>query len=68
MDKDNLMDGVIPQPPIQSQSGVHELKSRLEWGEPAFTILMCVSGLHITTPHYGEPTTMDVLVDKPALL
>jgi len=30
MDKDNLMDGVIPQPPIQ-QSGVHELKSRLEW-------------------------------------
>ena len=40
MDKDNLLDGVIPpQPPIQSQSGVHELKSRLEWGEPAFTIL-----------------------------
>lgn len=40
MDKDNLMDGVIPpQPPVQAQSGVHELKSRLEWGEPAFTIL-----------------------------
>lgn len=40
MDKDNLMQGVIPpEPPIQAQSGVHELKSRLEWGEPAFTII-----------------------------
>jgi len=40
MKKDNLMDGVIPpEPPVQGQSGVHELKSRLEWGEPAFTIL-----------------------------
>ena len=40
MDKDNLMDGVIPPMPSgQAQSGVHELKSRLEWGEPAFTIL-----------------------------
>ncbi|MGL5922245.1 rhodanese-like domain-containing protein [Chroococcidiopsis sp.] len=40
MDKDNLMQGVIPpEPPIHAQSGVHELKSRLEWGEPAFTIL-----------------------------
>lgn len=40
MKKENLMDGVIPpEPPVQGQSGVHELKSRLEWGEPAFTIL-----------------------------
>lgn len=40
MDKNNLLDGVVPpQPPIQGKSGVHELKSRLEWGEPAFTIL-----------------------------
>ena len=40
MDKNNLMDGVIPPKPSgQSQSGVHELKSRLEWGEPAFTLL-----------------------------
>jgi rhodanese-related sulfurtransferase len=31
---------VIPsQPPIRSESDVHELKSRLEWGEPALTIL-----------------------------
>jgi rhodanese-related sulfurtransferase len=37
---DNLVGGVIPpQPPIDPQSDVHVLKSRLEWGEPAFTIL-----------------------------
>jgi rhodanese-related sulfurtransferase len=39
MDK-NLVGGIIPpQPPIEAQSDVHALKSRLEWGEPAFTIL-----------------------------
>jgi rhodanese-related sulfurtransferase len=38
--KNNLVGGIIPpQPPIESQSDVHVLKSRLEWGEPAFTIL-----------------------------
>ncbi|MBD6618362.1 rhodanese-like domain-containing protein [Komarekiella sp. 'clone 1'] len=37
---DNLVGGIIPpQPPIDAQSDVHTLKSRLEWGEPAFTIL-----------------------------
>ncbi|MBW4641775.1 MAG: rhodanese-like domain-containing protein [Goleter apudmare HA4340-LM2] len=36
----NLVDGIIPsQPPIEPQSDVYVLKSRLEWGEPAFTIL-----------------------------
>jgi rhodanese-related sulfurtransferase len=36
----NPVGGVIPpQPPIDPQSNAHELKSRLEWGEPAFTIL-----------------------------
>jgi rhodanese-related sulfurtransferase len=36
----NLVGGIIPpQPPIEAQSDVHTLKSRLEWGEPAFTIL-----------------------------
>jgi rhodanese-related sulfurtransferase len=42
MDKklENLVGGIIPQqPPIEAQSDVHVLKSRLEWGEPAFTIL-----------------------------
>lgn len=36
----NLVGGIIPpQPPIESQTDAHTLKSRLEWGEPAFTIL-----------------------------
>ncbi|MBE9057147.1 MULTISPECIES: rhodanese-like domain-containing protein [Sphaerospermopsis] len=36
----NLMGGIIPQqPPIEVESDVHVVKSRLEWGEPAFTIL-----------------------------
>lgn len=36
----NPLGGVIPpQPPIDPQSNAHELKSRLEWGEPAFTII-----------------------------
>jgi rhodanese-related sulfurtransferase len=36
----NLMGGIIPQqPPIEVEWDVHVVKSRLEWGEPAFTIL-----------------------------
>ena len=36
----NLVGGIIPpQPPVEAQSDAHTLKSRLEWGEPAFTIL-----------------------------
>ncbi|AFY35779.1 rhodanese-like domain-containing protein [Calothrix sp. PCC 7507] len=36
----NLVDNIIPsQPHIEPQSDAHVLKSRLEWGEPAFTIL-----------------------------
>jgi rhodanese-related sulfurtransferase len=35
-----LVENIIPsQPPIESQSDAHVLKSRLEWGEPALTIL-----------------------------
>ncbi|BAY22378.1 hypothetical protein NIES2100_21410 [Calothrix sp. NIES-2100] len=36
----NLVDNIIPQqPPIEPQSDAHVLKARLEWGEPALTIL-----------------------------
>jgi rhodanese-related sulfurtransferase len=36
----NLVNNIIPpQPPVKPQSDVHVVKSRLEWGEPAFTIL-----------------------------
>ncbi|MFB2878989.1 rhodanese-like domain-containing protein [Floridanema aerugineum] len=34
------MPNIIPTPPgIKAQSSAHDLKSRLEWGEPALTIL-----------------------------
>lgn len=37
--KDALPD-ITPNPPgFKQQSSVHDLKARLEWGEPAFTIL-----------------------------
>ncbi len=38
----NVVANVIPHPssiPLQPQSDVHSVKSRLEWGDPAFTIL-----------------------------
>jgi rhodanese-related sulfurtransferase len=36
----NLVDNIIPQqPPIEAESDAHVLKARLEWGEPALTIL-----------------------------
>lgn len=37
---DNLLGGIIPpSEPTSTQANAHELKSRLEWGEPGFTIL-----------------------------
>jgi rhodanese-related sulfurtransferase len=36
----NNMNPIIPaQPPIEAQTDVKVVKSRLEWGEPAFTIM-----------------------------
>ena len=38
----NVVGNVVPipsQPHIEPQSDAHTLKSRLEWGEPAFTVL-----------------------------
>lgn len=32
--------GILPSPPaLQAQSRVHDLKARLDWGEPALTII-----------------------------
>ncbi|GAX35218.1 rhodanese-like domain-containing protein [Nodularia sp. NIES-3585] len=39
MDTNPLNAIIPPQPPIKPQSDVYAVKSRLEWGEPAFTIL-----------------------------
>ncbi len=65
----NLLGGIIPsQPPIDTQSNVHVLKSRLEWGEPALTILdvrdrSTYNNGHITG---AIPTPIDELVDLAA--
>lgn len=67
MDKDNLMDGVIaPQPPIKPASDVNELKARLEWGEPAFTILDIRDRMTYNDSHImgAMPMAMDELVER----
>ncbi|MEP0913345.1 rhodanese-like domain-containing protein [Leptolyngbya sp. GB1-A1] len=36
----NLLFGIIPTPsPLQAKSRVYDLKARLDWGEPALTII-----------------------------
>ncbi|NJR66851.1 MAG: rhodanese-like domain-containing protein [Leptolyngbyaceae cyanobacterium CRU_2_3] len=36
----NLLFGIIPSPtPMQSRSRVYDLKTRLDWGKPALTII-----------------------------
>lgn len=67
--KDSLADtvGVVPaQPPIKSQSDVNELKSRLEWGEPAFTILDVRNRTEYNNSHIMGAMSMpiDELVDR----
>jgi len=64
---DNLVGGIIPpQPPIDPQSNVHELKSRLEWGEPAFTILDVRDRNTYNEGHImgSMPMSMDEVVDR----
>ncbi|MEA5567551.1 MULTISPECIES: rhodanese-like domain-containing protein [unclassified Anabaena] len=68
----NLLSGVIPpQPPIAAQSDAHVVKSRLEWGEPAFTILDVRDRSIYNEGHImgAMPMPIDQLVDRavPAL-
>lgn len=63
----NVVGDVIPsQPPIEPQSDVHVLKSRLEWGEPAFTILDVRDRMTYNDGHImgAMPMPMDELVDR----
>ncbi len=63
----NLVGGIIPpQPPIQAQSDAHTLKSRLEWGEPAFTILDVRDRRTYNEGHImgAMPMSIDELVDR----
>jgi rhodanese-related sulfurtransferase len=63
----NLVGGIIPpQPPIEAQSDVHVLKTRLEWGEPAFTILDVRDRPTFNQGHIlgAIPTPIDELVER----
>lgn len=63
----NVVGDVIPsQPPIDPQSDVHVLKSRLEWGEPAFTILDVRDRMTYNDGHImgSMPMPIDELVDR----
>jgi rhodanese-related sulfurtransferase len=66
----NVVGDVIPsQPPLAPQSDAHQLKSRLEWGEPAFTILDVRDRMTYNQGHImgAMPMPMDELVDRATL-
>ncbi len=63
----NLVGGIIPpQPPIEAQTDAHVLKSRLEWGEPAFTILDVRARATFNEGHImgAMPMPADELVER----
>ncbi|NJL81354.1 MAG: rhodanese-like domain-containing protein [Nostocaceae cyanobacterium CSU_2_110] len=66
----NPLENIIPsQPPVdQRKSDVYTLKSRLEWGEPAFTILDVRDRQTYNEGHImgALPMTMDGLGDTAA--
>ncbi|KAB8335920.1 rhodanese-like domain-containing protein [Scytonema tolypothrichoides VB-61278] len=59
-------DIIPPQPPIEPQSDPHVLKSRLEWGEPALTILDVRDRNSYNQGHImgAMPYPVDELVDR----
>ncbi|NMG06435.1 rhodanese-like domain-containing protein [Brasilonema sp. UFV-L1] len=64
---DNIAGGIIPpQPPIEPQTDAHVLKSRLEWGEPALTILDVRDRNTYNQGHImgAMPYPIDQLVDR----
>ncbi|HLP88480.1 MAG TPA: rhodanese-like domain-containing protein [Nostocaceae cyanobacterium] len=63
----NLVSGIIPpQPPVEAESEVHTVKSRLEWGEPAFTILDVRDRSIYNEGHImgAMPMPIDTLADR----
>ncbi|MBE9050085.1 rhodanese-like domain-containing protein [Nostocales cyanobacterium LEGE 11386] len=66
MDSNHLGGIIPPQPPIEPQSDVYAVKSRLEWGEPAFTILDVRDRMTYNEGHImgAMPMPMDDLVDR----
>ena len=65
----NVVGNVVPipsQPHIEPQSDAHTLKSRLEWGEPAFTILDVNDRQTYNQGHImgAMPMPLDQLVER----
>lgn len=63
---DNLLGGIIPpKQPTGAQVNVHELKSRVEWGEPAFTVIDVRDRMTYNDGHImgSMCMSMDQLVD-----
>ncbi len=59
--------GIIPTPPpIQPKSNVYDLKARLDWGEPALTILDVRDRLEFNTGHIQGAISLPLvaLVDR----
>ncbi|HEY9750468.1 MAG TPA: rhodanese-like domain-containing protein [Allocoleopsis sp.] len=63
--KDALPNATPTPPGLKPQSSVHDLKSRLEWGEPALTILDARDRDSFNASHITGAMSMpmDVLVD-----
>jgi len=64
---DNLLGGIIPpKEPTGPQANVHELKSRLEWGEPGFTMVDVRDRMVYNDGHImgAVPLPMDELVER----
>ncbi|MBW4596591.1 MAG: rhodanese-like domain-containing protein [Brasilonema angustatum HA4187-MV1] len=64
---DNLVGDIIPsQSPLEPVSEAHTLKSRLEWGEPALTILDVRDRNTYNQGHVlgAMPFPVDTLVDR----
>ncbi|MEA5514399.1 rhodanese-like domain-containing protein [Nodularia sp. UHCC 0506] len=63
----NPLKAIIPsQPPVEAQSDVYAVKSRLEWGEPAFTIIDVRDRQTYNDGHImgAMPMPIDELVDR----
>jgi rhodanese-related sulfurtransferase len=62
-----MLFGIFPTPaPFQSRSRVHDLKARLDWGEPALTILDVRDRSSFNTSHIVGALSMpaDELIDR----
>jgi rhodanese-related sulfurtransferase len=64
--KDTLPNATPTPPGLKAESSVHDLKSRLEWGEPALTILDIRDRESFNASHITGAMSMpmDVLVDR----